>query len=100
MKKKRIYVTTGKGVGRAASDGQGRWESDIVLENQDVRCLAADPLQRGVIYAGTQGSGLFRSSDFGQTWQPAGLGGEVVKDVAAPGSLVTFCNIHGLKHRL
>lgn len=91
MEKKRIFVTTGMGVGRATSNGQGRWESDITLENQDVRCLAADPLQRGVIYAGTQDSGLFRSTNFGQTWQPAGsfskLGkgshGEVVKAIAA-----------------
>jgi photosystem II stability/assembly factor-like uncharacterized protein len=83
METKRIFVTTGKGVGRATGDGQGQWETDVSLKNQDVRCLAADPLERGVIYAGTQGSGLFRSSDFGQTWQTAGLEGEVVKAIAA-----------------
>lgn len=83
MFSKIILVTTGKGIGRAASDALGQWETQIVLEMHDVRCLAADPLDRGVVYAGTQGGGLFRSTDFGQTWQPAGLKGAVVKAVAA-----------------
>ena len=54
-----------------------------VLADQDVRCLAADPFDPQVIYAGTQGDGLVRSADRGQTWQPAGLAGQVVKAVAA-----------------
>lgn len=83
MENKTILVTSEKGVGRAVSDAQGQWHVRTSLESQDVRCLAADPLNPGVVYAGTQGGGLFRSQDRGQTWQPAGLEDRVVKAIAA-----------------
>jgi photosystem II stability/assembly factor-like uncharacterized protein len=35
-----------------------------------------------VVYAGTQGSGVLRSNDRGQTWEPTGLPGHVVKALA------------------
>ena len=53
------------------------------LADQDVRCLAADPFDAQVVYAGTQGNGIFRSTDRGQSWQPAGMDGQVVKAIAA-----------------
>jgi hypothetical protein len=46
-----------------------------------MRCLTADLHDPTVIYAGTQGSGAFRSEDGGKTWHPAGLTGEVVKSI-------------------
>lgn len=49
---------------------------------QDVRCLAADPLNPNMVYAGTQGNGVLRSSDGGQTWKAAGLSGRVIKALA------------------
>ena len=55
----------------------------MLLTDQDVRCLAADPLNPHVIYAGTQGQGVLRSSDGGKTWRPAGLAGQTVKALAA-----------------
>jgi len=78
-----IFVTTGSGIGRAHKDAQQGWQVDTVLPDEDVRCLAADPLNPQVIYAGTQSSGLFRSQNGGLTWQRAGLEGQVVKAVAA-----------------
>lgn len=83
MENKHILVTSETGIGRANCDGQGQWQVQSFLEGQDVRCLAADPLDPAVIYAGTQGSGLLRSQDRGQSWQPAGLDGQVVKSIAA-----------------
>lgn len=56
---------------------------DRVLEGQDVRALAADPLLPGVVYAGTQGAGVLRSDDHGATWSACGLAGMVVKSIAA-----------------
>jgi photosystem II stability/assembly factor-like uncharacterized protein len=54
----------------------------------DVRSLAA---QDERVYAGTQGSGVFRSDDAGRSWQRAGLDGHIVKALAlspaAPGSV-------------
>jgi photosystem II stability/assembly factor-like uncharacterized protein len=78
-----ILVTTGNGIGRAISGVEQSWRSNTVLQGQDVRCLAADPLERGIVYAGTQGNGVFRSVDCGETWQAAGLSGQVVTSLAA-----------------
>lgn len=83
METKKILVTTDKGVGRAIRRAEADWHVSTTLQGQDVRCLAADPLDTRRIYAGTQGNGIFRSSDGGQSWQPAGLEGQVVKSIAA-----------------
>src|SRR5262249_17796843 len=45
-------------------------------------CLASDPHRSGVVYAGTQGSGVLRSDDQGKTWRPAGLDRQIVKALA------------------
>ena len=62
-----------------------------LLPELDVRCLASDPLEPRVVYAGTQGDGLYRSEDAGRSWRPAGLEGRIVKSVAVsrlePGTL-------------
>ena len=62
-----FLATTGPGLARASSQ-DGAWSVEFLLPDQDVRCLAADPLAPQVVYAGTQGNGLLRSSDSGQTW--------------------------------
>jgi photosystem II stability/assembly factor-like uncharacterized protein len=81
---KTILVTTDQGIGRATCDPRRQsWRVDTVLVGEDVRCLAADPLDARVVYAGTQSNGVFRSADGGETWQPAGLAGQVVKSLAA-----------------
>ena len=79
---KTFLATTGKGLARANKNGDGRWSVEFSLENQDVRCLAADPLETSVVYAGTQGNGVMRSNDQGQSWQQAGLSGIIVKSLA------------------
>jgi photosystem II stability/assembly factor-like uncharacterized protein len=78
-----IFLTTKNGIGRAHYVEEQGWQSETVLTGRDVRCLAADPFNPQIVFAGTQGSGLFRSQDGGQTWQRAGLEGQVVKAVAA-----------------
>lgn len=86
-----ILVTTGNSIARAEMNGSGEWSVSAPLPDPDVRCLAGDPLDKRVIYAGTQGDGVLCSNDFGQTWQPAGLPGQVVKSLAvsphAPGTI-------------
>lgn len=78
-----FIATTGSGLARAWRDGDGGWSVERLLDDQDVRCLATDPLDPEVVYAGTQGSGLLRSTDRGRSWRPAGLQGMIVKSVAA-----------------
>src|SRR5262245_58748557 len=77
-----FIATTGSGLSRATHTDSGAWHVETLLADQDVRCLAADPLCPGVVYAGTQGQGVFRSDDGGTTWRPAGLGGHIVKALA------------------
>ena len=79
----RVFVaTTGSGLARASLHASGRWEVERLLPGSDVRCLAADPLHRDRVYAGTQ-EGVLRSDDRGRTWRQVGLAGQNVKAIAA-----------------
>jgi hypothetical protein len=82
MNAKTFIATTGSGIARAERDSDSDWSVKFLLEDQDVRCLAADPLNPGVIYAGTQGNGVLRSDDRGKSWRPAGMSGQIVKSLA------------------
>ncbi len=77
-----FLATMGLGVARAEQAANGNWSVEFLLANQDVQCLAADPLDANTIYAGTKGNGVLRSRDRGKTWQRAGLDGQIVKAVA------------------
>lgn len=70
-------------VARAERDAAGHWTVEWVLADQDVRCLEVDPLNPDVVYAGTQGQGVFVSADGGRNWRPVGLQGVIVKSLAA-----------------
>ncbi len=77
-----FLATTGSGLARATADAEGAWSVEALLEDQKVNCLVADPRNKGVLYAGTQGNGVLRSDDRGQTWVPAGMEGQIVKSLA------------------
>lgn len=80
-----LLATTGCGVARAVMQhGATSWSTDLSLADQDVRCLAADPMRPQIVYAGAQGaaSGVLRSDDGGVTWRPSGLVGYIVKSLA------------------
>ena len=36
--------------------------------------VAVDPLRPNIVYAGTQNEGLFRSTDYGDSWKSVGTG--------------------------
>lgn len=82
MNAKTFLATTGNGLARASREADGEWSVEFLLSDENVRCLAADPAHLDAVYAGTQGSGVLRSSDRGRTWQPAGLDGQIVKGLA------------------
>jgi len=81
MKPETFLATTGSGLARA-SLVNGNWLVEFLLADEDVRCLAADPHSPNIVYAGTQGNGVLRSNDRGNTWKPAGLAGHNVKALA------------------
>ncbi len=78
-----FLATTSHGLARASQSASSEWSVELLLSDQDVRCLAADSLNPNVLYAGTQGYGVLRSNDGGKTWRPVGLAGQIVKALAA-----------------
>lgn len=77
-----IFIATiGQGLARAANTN-GRWTVESVLAGQVIRCLAADPTQPLVAYAGTDQDGVLRTADAGRTWQAAGLAGHAIRALA------------------
>ncbi len=66
----------------------GWLEQNLGLESLFVQCLAIDPGDDKVLFAGTFG-GLFRSGDGGRTWQAAGEG-LTSKDISTL-ALSPFC---------
>ena len=94
MTARTFLAITGHGLARAANYN-GQWSVEFLLADQDMRCLDADPLDPNAVYAGTQGNGILRSTDGGQTWGVAGLEGRVVKSLAVsrlqPGTVYAGC---------
>jgi hypothetical protein len=64
-----VIVVTPSGVFRSADQGD-TWQT-AGLEKKDVRCIAAI---QGVLVAGTNGEGLYRSVDLGKNWVAANTG--------------------------
>ena len=89
----RIFLSTnGDRLARAECGENDQWSVKFLLEGTIVRCLTADPLNRNIVYAGTQCSGVLRSDDRGKTWNPLGMKDHVVKAIAVspvePGLIV------------
>ncbi|MDX1435762.1 MAG: hypothetical protein R3335_03055 [Anaerolineales bacterium] len=76
----KVFLSTpGKGISRAWYEAETGWRVDTLLPALEVSCLAAAPGEEQTVYAGATGDGVWRSDDFGKTWQPAGLEGKTVK---------------------
>ena len=68
-----VYAGTPSGLW-ISTDSGGSWTLSSALDTGDVSALAADPKNPGVAFAATYGStlaagGLWRSVDFGASWQ-------------------------------
>lgn len=57
-------------MGQIKSEGINSWTSGIMA---DVLSLATDPDNPNIIYAGTYGSGVYKSTNGGDTWSQVGL---------------------------
>ncbi|MDX1992904.1 MAG: hypothetical protein SF029_10960 [bacterium] len=89
----RTFISTnGSRLARAECGANDQWSVEFLLEGTKVCCLAVDPHNQNVVYAGTQGNGILRSEDRGKTWQPVGMKDHVVKAIAVspvePGLMV------------
>lgn len=74
--------TNGTRIARAERGTSGAWSVEYSLEGRQVSCLAANPRQPHIVYAGTRGDGVFQSEDWGRTWRASGMAGYVVKSIA------------------
>jgi hypothetical protein len=52
----------------------GVYDIDGLPDFEDVTCLAVDPVDSQIVYAGTFASGIYRSTDAGRSWQPYNTG--------------------------
>jgi photosystem II stability/assembly factor-like uncharacterized protein len=69
-KKGVIYITGRDGVHRS-DDGGLKWKANNAgLSTTNVRSIAQSLTNPTLFYAGTNGSGLYRSRDAGETWEP------------------------------
>ena len=68
-----IYLATTKGVYKGTDTGQGTWSAGTGLPNITATTLAIDLTTPSTIYAGTEGSGVFKTTDSGGHWISIGL---------------------------
>lgn len=74
MQSLRLFAATGDTVARIDVSRNGRPEVTESLSDMAVQCVAVDPADPSRIFAGTHDDGVFKSSDGGETWEPAGEG--------------------------
>ncbi len=77
-----MLATNPNGVWQLQRDEKGAWSSNQSLAGKAVTCVAVDPNDRQVIYAGTHGTGVLRTEDGGRTWRQAGMSGLIIKSLA------------------
>lgn len=82
VNEKTFLAVNGQSVTRASCNGNGNWLVKTLLAEQQAACLAVDPQNTDVVYAGTNGNGLFRSLDRGERWSALGMDGQIVKAIA------------------
>jgi hypothetical protein len=88
-----LYAATGDAV--AAISGQnGAWSVRLGLTESGAQCVASDPADPEVVYAGSRGAGLWRSGDSGASWRDCELPADDVYSVAvspADGAVYAGC---------
>jgi hypothetical protein len=63
----RLYASTGDGIARL-EESNGAWKVALSLHGSGAQCLAVDPRDADVVYAGLREGGVRRTSDGGHSW--------------------------------
>jgi photosystem II stability/assembly factor-like uncharacterized protein len=66
----------------ACVPGEDWWVETVLNEPVKPVTLAADPANAAHVFAGTNGKGIYHSTDKGETWSHLGLDGQIVKSIA------------------
>jgi photosystem II stability/assembly factor-like uncharacterized protein len=69
----RLQATQSQASLYRSEDGGTTWRA-IGLGSLGVGALAIDPANPATLYAGTESSGVFKSTDWGKTWMPSNTG--------------------------
>ena len=80
----RLYASTGDGIARL-DESNGAWNVSLSLHGSGAQCLAVDPDDADLVYAGLREGGLRRTSDGGRTWLDCELPAAGVFSVAVSG---------------
>src|SRR5260221_9807471 len=63
----RLYAATGDGIARLDEVGEA-WAVELFLSGSGAQCLAVDPSDPDIVYAGLREGGVRRSADGGRSW--------------------------------
>ena len=63
----RLWASTGDGIARL-DERDGAWSVEVSLEGSGAQCLAVDPHDADIVFAGLREGGLRRTSDGGRRW--------------------------------
>src|SRR5829696_3128095 len=68
----RLYAATGEAIARLDETADG-WDVRVSLDGSGAQCLAVDPADGDVVYAGLRAGGVRKTVDGGESWRDAGL---------------------------
>jgi len=68
-----LYVGTSQGIFESKDGGEVWVSKQEGLGNLNIRALVMDPINFQILYCGTNGSGLYKSTDSGNSWMPIPL---------------------------
>jgi len=68
----RLYAATGDGIARLDEAGDS-WTVQVSLAGSGAQCLAVDPHDPDVVYAGLREGGVRRTGDTGRSWDDCAL---------------------------
>ena len=68
----RLYAATGDAIARLDKTN-GVWRATLLLTGSGAQCLALDPSNPEVVYAGLREGGVRRTIDGGTSWVDCGL---------------------------
>ena len=70
----RLYLATGDRIARLDEDESGQaWTVELSLPGSGAQCLAVDPADSDIVYAGLREGGVRRTTDGGRSWVDCGL---------------------------
>jgi hypothetical protein len=66
----------------AKKSDDGSWSTGTAAIGHRATALAVDLHQPESIYVGTDGRGILKTEDYGKSWTPAGMDGQIVRSLA------------------